>query len=242
MRNAPRDGIAWLEPTRAVWSKGSFLGCHNTWHLALYHLELERHDDALRLYDEAIGGTGSSVVLDLVDASALLWRLHLRGVAVGSRFNAIADRWTAVGGAGQYAFNDLHAMVAFVGADRVRQQLTLLDAQQAALESGLDNAAFTREVGHAAMRALQAFGAGDYTKATALLRPIRTNASRFGGSHAQRDLIDLTLIEAAARSGDRPLAAALVAERSALRPQSPLAQRLALKYQVPAGVPEGQET
>jgi hypothetical protein len=27
---APREGIAWLEPTRDIWSKGSFLGTHNT--------------------------------------------------------------------------------------------------------------------------------------------------------------------------------------------------------------------
>ena len=68
MRNAPRDGIAWLEPARGTWSNGSFLGTHNTWHLALYYLELDRYDDVLRLYDEAIGGTGSAVVLDLIDA------------------------------------------------------------------------------------------------------------------------------------------------------------------------------
>ena len=233
MRNAPREGMAWLGPTRAVWSRGSFLGCHNTWHLGLYYLELDRHDEVLGLYDEAIGGTGSPAVLDLVDASSMLWRLHLRGVSVGSRFEAIADRWAAAGGAGLYAFNDLHAMVAFVGAGRAGHQQALADAQQAALESGGDNAGFTREVGLSAMQAIQAFGDGDYASAVALLRPIRSGASRFGGSHAQRDLIDLTLIEAAARSGHSPLAAALIAERRALRPQSPLAQRLAERFRVP---------
>lgn len=57
-------------------------------------------------------------------------------------------------------------------------------------------------------------------------------AHRFGGSHAQRDLLDLTLIEAATRSGDKPLAAALAAERLALKPRSPLAQRWAAKNHV----------
>ena len=60
-----------------------------------------------------------------------------------------------------------------------------------------------------------------------LLRPIRSTAHRFGGSHAQRDLIDLTLIAAALRGDDRPLAVALTTERLALRPRSPSAQRLA---------------
>jgi hypothetical protein len=72
---------------------------------------------------------------------------------------------------------------------------------------------------------MQAYVAGDYAAVVALLRPIRSTAHRFGGSHAQRDLLDLTLIEATLRSGDRTLAAALAAERVAMRPASPLAQR-----------------
>jgi len=227
MRNAPAEGIRWLEPSRDTWAPGSFFATHNTWHLALFHLELDRHDEVLRLYDEAIGGTGSPLVFDLIDASAMLWRLQLRGVELGDRFAAIADRWAAVDGAGQYAFNDLHAMIAHVGADRITLQQQVLDAQQAAMHSEVDNASFTREVGHPAALAMQAFGRGDYARAAQLLRGIRSIAHRFGGSHAQRDLIDLTLLEAAMRSGDRALAAGLAAERLALRPRSPLAQRIA---------------
>ena len=206
MRNAPRDGIAWLEPSRATWSKGSFLGTHNAWHLALCQLELDRHDEVLHLYDEAIGGTGSAVVLDLVDASALLWRLHLRGV---ERRRALARPSPTAGprhgAGGSYAFNDLHAMIAFVGADRPREQQALIEAQQEAMRSDLDNAAFTRDVGHPATLGVQAFGTGDFARAAALLRPIRSGAHRFGGSHAQRDLIDLTLARRR-RSRRRPFA------------------------------------
>jgi tetratricopeptide (TPR) repeat protein len=234
MRNAPHDGIAWLEPTRATWSNGSFLGTHNAWHLALCQLELDRHDEVLRLYDEAIGGTGSAVVLDLVDASAMLWRLHLRGVALGARGAATAERWAAHGTGGNYAFNDLHAMIAYVLADRPREQQALLDAQRAAMQSDLDNAAFTRDVGHPATLAVQAFGAGDFSRAATLLRPIRSSAHRFGGSHAQRDLIDLTLLAAADRAGDGTLAAALAAERAALRPNSPDARRIAARWRIPS--------
>ena len=234
MRNAPRDGIAWLEPSRATWSKGSFLGTHNAWHLALCQLELDRHDEVLRLYDEAIGGTGSAVVLDLVDASALLWRLHLRGVALGERGAAIAERWATHGAGGSYAFNDLHAMIAYVLADRPREQHALIEAQQEAMRSDLDNAAFTRDIGHPATLAVQAFGAGDFAHAAMLLRPVRSGAHRFGGSHAQRDLVDLTLLAAADRAGDRSLAAALAAERLALRPNSPDARRVVARWPMTA--------
>jgi hypothetical protein len=225
MRNAPRDGVAWLEPNTGIWSAGSFLGVHNWWHLALFHLEQDNVDEVLRLYDQAIGGPGSTVVLDMIDQSALLWRLHLRGVDVGGRFKPLAERWAPIAGAGNYAFNDLHAMIAFVGADREREQQQVLDAQRAAMEGSGDNVQFTREVGHPATLAVQAFGRGHHGEATRLLRPIRSYAHRFGGSHAQRDLLDLTLIEAAHRGGDHALAAALAAERAALRPASPLARR-----------------
>jgi hypothetical protein len=88
------------------------------------------------------------------------------------------------------------------------------------------------DVGLPVARAIQALGAGDAARAVALLRPVRSQAHRFGGSHAQRDLIDLTLIDAAQRAGDQPLAAALAAERAALRPHSPLAQRLTQRLRV----------
>jgi tetratricopeptide (TPR) repeat protein len=232
MHNAPRDGIAWLEPTQQTWSAGSFLATHNTWHLALFQLELDRHDEVLRVYDQAIGGTGSSLVMDLLDATSLLWRLKLRGVDVGERFGPVADRWAGLGGAGQYAFNDLHAMIAYVGADRPAQQRSLIEAMHAALDSGTDNAGFTREVGLPAAQAIQALGQGDAGHAIAWLREIRSGAHRFGGSHAQRDLIDLTLLDAAIQSGDRALASALTAERLALKPRSPMAQRLGARFRV----------
>jgi hypothetical protein len=50
---------------------------------------------------------------------------------------------------------------------------------------------------------------------------VRNRAHRFGGSHAQRDLIDLTLLEAAMRDGQRALAQALVAERLDRKPHTP---------------------
>ena len=60
------------------WAGDSFLQVHNWWHLALYHLEIGEIDAVLALFDEKIGGGRSGVVMDLVDASALLWRLARR--------------------------------------------------------------------------------------------------------------------------------------------------------------------
>jgi hypothetical protein len=207
-----------------TWSKESFFAVHNWWHLALYHLELGDIDEVLSLFDGPIYGARSGVVLDMIDASALLWRLQLRGVYVGNRWNAVADKWEPIGAAGNYAFNDAHAMMAFVGAGRMAAAQSIIDAQREAMLRDDDNARFTSEVGHAVTMAIKAFGDGDYAETVRLLRPVRNIANRFGGSHAQRDILDLTLIEAALRAGDWQVAAGLAAERIAVKPASPLAR------------------
>jgi len=224
MRNQPREGLAWmLGGDTDAWSQDSFFAVHNFWHVAVYHLELGATDEALRLFDEAIFGRQSNVVLEMIDASALLWRLALRGVDVGDRFERVARNWAPIASAGNYAFNDVHAMMCFVGAGRVEDQEAVIEAQIEAMRGDADNAGFTRDVGHPATLALQAFGQGRFADCVELLRPIRHIAHRFGGSHAQRDLLDQTLIEASRRAGFDALTTALINERVALRPLTPLA-------------------
>jgi hypothetical protein len=67
-----------------------------------------------------------------------------------------------------------------------------------------------------------AFWRGDYQTAAELLHGARYIANSFGGSHAQRDIIDWTLTEAAVRGGLTPLGEALANERLALKPHSPV--------------------
>ena len=224
MRGRQEDGVAWMCADTDAWSRDSFFAVHNWWHLALYHLDLGEIDRVLALFDGPIYGARSKVVLDMIDGSALLWRLHLRGVDVGGRWDALADNWAPLAAAGNYAFNDTHAMMAFVGAQRSALAAEVLRAQEAAMAGDGDNAAFTREVGYPVARAIKAFGDGYYQESVRLLRSVRNIANRSGGSHAQRDLLDLTLIEAAFRGGERGLAAALTAERLAAKPSSPLAK------------------
>ena len=74
MQNRQRDGIDWMRADSDAWSHESFFAIHNWWHLALYHLDLGEIDEVLALYDGPIYGKQSPVVLDMIDASALLWR------------------------------------------------------------------------------------------------------------------------------------------------------------------------
>jgi len=227
MQGRARDGIDWLAARTADWgAPDNLFAIHNAWHLALFHLDLGEHDRVLALYDERIRAGHSTVALDLVDATAMLWRLHLRGADVGNRWNELADAWQGSIDGGWYAFNDVHAMMSFVAAGRERDADRLLSAMARRAENGVTNAELTRDIGLPIARALRAFGRRDYATAIALLEDVRLIAHRFGGSHAQRDVLHLTLTEAAIRGGRANYARALAAERLALKPASPTNRKL----------------
>ena len=220
MQGRAADGIDWLESTSATWAPGSLFGFHNWWHQALFCLDAGDPRRAFKLFDEKVSAGSFGQALELVDGSALLWRLSLLGHDVGARWTDIADKWATRIEDGYYAFNDLHAMMAFIGANRRSEQAALIQvAERAALGTGT-NAMMTREVGLPSLKGFAAFGRGAYDEAVERLLPIRGKANRFGGSHAQRDIFSWTLAEAALRTGDRSLAEGLVAERLAQKPES----------------------
>lgn len=222
MQGRQQDGIDWMESRRSHWATDNFMSVHNWWHLAMYYLDLGKIERVMQIYDDHIRADRSEVALDMVDASAMLWRLHLRGVEAGERWKEIASVWEPVGEDAFYAFNDFHAMMAFVGSGNIEAARRLLTALEARVGKGGSNDAMTAEIGLPLCQALHAFSHGDYGRSIELIRPVRGMANRFGGSHAQRDVIDLTLIEAAFRDGQLGLARALSNERMALKPTSPL--------------------
>ncbi|WP_134681033.1 tetratricopeptide repeat protein [Paracoccus ravus] len=223
MQNRSVEGIAWMTQSEA-WAQDSFFAVHNWWHLALYHLELGQFDAVFDLLDQRILGSGLVTVIDLIDASAMLWRLALRGVDAAERWQGVADRWQQSGQPGLYAFNDVHMIMALIGAGRTQAAKEVLAALAEAAHGGGDNARFSAEIGLPVGQALWDFGRGDYASCARRLRAIRGMSRRFGGSDAQRDVLDLTLIEAALRAGDGALARGLAAERDAMRHESPLTQ------------------
>ncbi len=225
------EGVAWLEGRADDWGLDNAFAFHNWWHLALYYLDLGRHERVLALYDRQIHPRPTGVALEMIDASAMLWRLALRGIDVGSRWEPLADEWAPKAADRFYAFNDVHAMMAFVGAGRWAEAEALLATMTGTAERPDGNGMMTREVGLPVARALLAFGRGRYAESVELLRPVRLIAHRFGGSHAQRDVLSLTLVEAAIRGGQHRLAKALAAERMQLKPSSPFNWKLSLRTQ-----------
>ena len=216
------DGVAWLESREDDWAPDNLFAFHNWWHLALFYMDRADHARALALYDASIHPGPTQFALPLVDATALLWRLRLEGVDVGARFDVVADEWEArlPEDRGYYAFNDLHAMLAFVATGREAATATLSGALADAAKQGGTNATMSRDVGLPLAQGIVAFGQGRYADAVDAIERVRDRAHRFGGSHAQRDLITLTLIEAALRDGQPALARHYIAERRVHKPDS----------------------
>jgi tetratricopeptide (TPR) repeat protein len=238
MEGRVADGIAFLTQHRDDWSKDNMFAFHNWWHLGLYHLDLGQSDRVLELYDTAIRPRPSSVALEMIDASAMLWRLRLRDIDVGARWKELAASWAPSVEDAYYAFNDAHAMMAYVGDGRMGEATRVIAALEHRATGSGTNAMMTRDVGLPLCRGIKAFGDGRYSEAVERLLPLRPLAHRFGGSHAQRDVISLTLIEAAIRDGQAKLARALAAERTALKPSSPSNWHLAARALVAAGESE----
>ena len=223
MQGRAEDGIGWMVAREPYWSGDTnFFKVHNWWHRALCHLDLGQMDQVWALYDGPIRGTKSAVALDLVDASALLWRVWLSGHDVGGRWTELAAAWDAHADGTLYPFNDLHAVMAYLGAERDEAIARVTTAQSAAAAGSTDTARWTTTIGMPLIAGFTAFARADYRAAVEALHPVRFIANQFGGSHAQRDVIDWTLTEAAIRSGMREVALALSHERLALKPHSPV--------------------
>ncbi len=224
MQGRHADGRAWLADRAGDWSADNGLATHLWWHDALFALESLDTDAALAHHDAHIGGPTSMVNLQWLDGAALLWRLALLGVDVGDRWRKLADAWAdPIGHAGWYAFNDVHALIAYLGCgDFASAEALISRTRSVAAKAQGDNRTMSSDVALPLMQGLRSFVHGDGAAAMGALLPLRETAHRFGGSHAQRDLIDQTLYACGDRGGDRALARAILNERRVAKPDSPL--------------------
>ncbi|MFH8407384.1 tetratricopeptide repeat protein [Streptomyces sp. NPDC018019] len=219
------QGIRFLDARTDDWGSGNYLNVHNWWHYCLYALEAGDTGRALDIYDAVLHNEESAgLAMELLDAAALLWRLLLADRATGDRWARLADAWAARQDPPYYAFNDVHAVMAYVGAGRIADAERLVAEREAWLGRArpeLSNHAMTAETGLPVCRALIAYGRKDYAAAVDLLAPVRYRLNTFGGSHAQRDAVQKTLLEAALRAGRAETARTLLSERINLRPVCP---------------------
>src|SRR5262245_14260195 len=86
----PRDAIGWLPNREKDWAVDNGFAFHNWWHLALFNLDIDETQRAFEIYDRKIRPAPSQMPLEMIDASAMLWRLTLRGVDVATRWQDLA--------------------------------------------------------------------------------------------------------------------------------------------------------
>lgn len=229
------EGIEWLETRVEDWAPDNGFAFHNWWHLALYWLDRQQNRRVLELYDRHIRPGATEALLSLVDVTALLWRLHLHGIDYGNRADSLAEAWARQLQAekGFYAFNDFHAAMAFLLAGRRQALETLLGYMEETARSGTGtNLEMTARIGLPLCRGVLDFAEGRYQDAIDRIEPVRDVANRFGGSHAQRDVVSLTLIEAALRAGERRLARHYIHERTVHKTAGGMGWRLLARAEV----------
>jgi hypothetical protein len=189
----PGEGVRWLGEHLPAWAIRTTVATHCWWHLALFHLDLGHDAHALSLFDRRVRAGRSTSLADLIDASALLWRLKLHGAALGGRAEELAAAFAAHVDDRFCTFSDLHAMLAFACAGDARRMARLIGSLTTAASTDTRHGATTRAVGLPACRALLAFMHGDFGDAIEKLAPLVHDPRTLGGSHAQRDVLRLTL-------------------------------------------------
>ena len=221
MQGRQAGGINFMKDRAGSWSKSHFAN-HLWWHLSLFHLDVGQVDRVFDIYDNSLRTAHQTAdKYEELDAAALLWRLKLLGVDVGDRWVSLADKWEPSAADTLYAFNDVHAMMSFVSDGRSDAAKTLLSANERHINHSTDaNTAMSREIGLPFCLALQDFENEEYSTCVDRLLAVRYRTHRLGGSHAQRDIIGWTLLEAALRAKRFNVALALANERCALKKTS----------------------
>ena len=186
---------------------------HLTWHQALFLLANGRSAEALGLHDEKIrpGADEAGDAMGAVaDGASLLWRCHLHDSDAAFDWREIAELAERAFPRAGTVWVDVHRAMALAALGDETQIGSLLDGLRAAGERGHPTAdAVARPV----VEALWAFGAGDYATAADGLSAVREQLVTLGGSNAQRDVFEETLVEARLRAGQIEEATALLRER-----------------------------
>jgi Flp pilus assembly protein TadD len=190
-RGSPDEALRRLTGYLPLWTHdGQFAHAHNSWHLALVHLDHLDLDGALDLYDRHIWGFNPDLPVEQVDAISLLWRVELGGWGVDdARWEAVARHVDLRTGECYHPFLSAHHAYALARSghlDALEALLATVDRRTA----GDDDEArrVWRPVGRAVVEAAAAHGLGNLRRSASLLDPVMGSLTAIGGSDAQDDL------------------------------------------------------
>ncbi|MEN0002249.1 MAG: tetratricopeptide repeat protein, partial [Pseudomonadota bacterium] len=225
MQGRASEGVVWLKAFDDRLSRLNNFAFHVFWHRALFHLELGQIDQALDLYDNGIRADRTDDFRDIANAASLLMRLEFEKVDVGNRWEELADMSVSHVDDHTLAFADAHYVMALANAERRRAVGDMMTAVSEAGKGDGHGPSMMRAFSGPLMAGIAAFASGDYAGSHEALSMVRARLAAIGGSHAQRDVFEQMLIEAALRSGNRAAAQGLLHERLGRRPTNNWARR-----------------
>ena len=210
------NGGRWLGDWLDGFDRRASYNTHLSWHLALFELAQGRYSQALDLYETHIRpGVQARNLSNLQDAASLMWRLQIySGEEPGKPWDEVRDLALPAAENPGAAFRDCHAALAFAGAGDAEATQKMVDRLKAQGENGDD---LSREMILPIAMGAAAFVAGDYDEAADLMGPTYPMLARIGGSHAQREVFEDTLLETYIRAGRYDEAKAMLDERLSRR-------------------------
>ena len=215
------DGLKWLDYPANAWDDRNPFKGHLWWHLTMYSAEAGDYDTVLEIFDRSVKPAAWDFYLDVQNGASMLLRLDLLGVDVGDRWKAMADAMEAHVDDHVLAFTDTHTMMALAADKRFDAAEKLLASLHQFAKTPDNFAAGTMESATIPVcQALLDFARDNYDAVIDGLLPLRYSLACIGGSHAQRDVFNQVLIEAAIRGKRLTLARALLSERLAEKPNS----------------------
>lgn len=200
------------------YDRSGLLHGHISWHQALLALDQGDAQRALAIYTDRVQPkVATAPPLNVVtDGASLLWRLSAYGHSVPRQAWDDAANYAerSFPSAGM-SFADVHmALLSAAIGNRAG-----LDQRITALEARIkDGKLPAGSVVPAICRAVQAFADGNYRDCVQVLEPVASEVVRIGGSHAQREIIEDTLLVALMKNGEAAKARALLDRRLHRRP------------------------
>jgi len=187
----------------------------------LFAVEKGAFDKVLDLYDRAIDPDGSRFYLDTQNAASLLARLDFADVDTGNRWQQLANIAEESCEDHVWMFTEPHRTMSLAKTqrkDKLDHQLNSLHKLEKHKEHS--GAPHVKPLVVPLCSAIADFYQEDYQSATDTLMDIRYDYQSLGGSHAQRDVFSIYLVDAASRLNNLDLARALLTERVTRHPNS----------------------
>jgi Tfp pilus assembly protein PilF len=211
------QALAFLGGWLAGYGRTGLMHCHLSWHLALLALELGDAPLAWSVYltDVHPGGAWGPPLNVASDAPSFLWRAELAGHARRAPLWRAVHRFVGVAyPKSGLAFIDVHRAVAQAAVDDVDGLEALAAELRERLAAGRQPAG--NVVGLLA-EGFAAFARSDWPRAILRFEQALADVVRIGGSRAQRDLVEFTLLAAYTRAGRGGDARKFLAAREARR-------------------------